>query len=157
AGHPLHHRPHHACDDIGVRVLEHRLRFPRVEPDAVAVRALIDLHALPVAGNQLVTALRAFHEMRFALRGGSLLLQRGALLPQQLRVAPREVFVFVAADVAHGVVTRLRPGGSARGEDDWPLYPCPFQRNTASTTWLFWRITRSSVPQVCSQPLGYRR
>ncbi len=102
-------------------MLEHRLRFTRVEPDTVAVGALIDLHALPVTGDQVVAALRTFHEVRFALGFAGLALQHGALLPQQLRVAPREVLVLVAADVAHGVVTWLRPGGRARGEEDWPL------------------------------------
>src|SRR5207248_11225978 len=85
-----------------------------------------------------------------------------------LGVPPGEVFLFVATRlVGHrtpgveGDLTvsvsppgRAGPcGGVAAGEDDCPLYPCPGQRSTASTTCPFWRNTTSSVPQVYSQPL----
>src|SRR5881397_2801519 len=61
-----------------------------VEPDAVTVRALIDLNPVPFAGDQIVAALRALHVVRlaFALGGGP--HDCRVLLPQQLGVATRK-------------------------------------------------------------------
>src|SRR5437016_5340164 len=108
----------------------------RFEPQPVAVRALVDLDPVPFPGDQVVAALGALHVMRPALRVRRRLLRAGALLAQQLGVAPGEVFLFVAARlVGHrspgveGDLTvsvsppgRAGPcGGVAAGEDDWPL------------------------------------
>src|SRR5881397_2602436 len=119
---------------------EHALRLARVEPHPVAVRALIDLDTVPLAGDQIVAALRTLHVLRATLvfRGG--LLDGGALLAEQLGVPFGEVFLLVSAGlVGHrpqgveGVFTvsvsppgRTGPcGGVAKGEDDCPLYRGP--------------------------------
>ena len=88
-----------------------------VEPDAVTVRALIDLNPVPFAGDQIVAALRALHVVRlaFALGGGP--HDCRVLLPQQLGVATREVLVLVLARtiVRHGADDGGGAGGGAGG------------------------------------------
>src|SRR6266545_4157335 len=74
----------HAPHDVRLRMREHALRLARVEPYPVAVRALIDLDAVPLPGDQIVPALRALHVVRATLGFGRGLLHAGALLPQQL-------------------------------------------------------------------------
>src|SRR5258705_9667329 len=107
--------PRHAFDDcpedagqyVRLRCLEQRFRLPGVEPDPMAVRTLVDLNAVPVTVDQIVTALRALHVMRLPLGLGGGLLGRRALLAQQLGVAAREILVLVLARlVAHGGGTR---------------------------------------------------
>src|SRR5256714_8986489 len=112
------------------------LGLARVEPQPVAVRALVDLNPVPCAADQVVAALGALHVMRAALGLCRRLLGAGALLPQQLGVPPGEVFLFVAARLfgprapgREGDLTvsvsppgRAGPcGGVAAGEDDCPL------------------------------------
>src|SRR6266567_299499 len=157
----------HAPHDVRLGMGEYALRFARVEPDPVAVRALIDLDAVPLSGDQIVPTLWAFHVMGAALGFRRGLLDGGALLAQQVGIPSGEVFLLVfAGRVGHrpqgveGDFTvsvsppgRAGPcGGVANGEDDCPLQPWPGQRSTASTTLPFCRNTTSSVPQVNSQP-----
>src|SRR5213076_506065 len=126
----------HAPHDVRLRMREYALRLARVEPDPVAVRALIDLDAVPLPGDQIVPALRALHVV-----GAALGFRRGfpngrALLAEQLRIPFGEVFLLVSAGlVGHrpqgveGDFTvsvsppgRAGPcGGVAKGEDDCPL------------------------------------
>ena len=61
----------------------------------MTVRALIDLNAVPLRGDQIVAALGAFHVVLLALALGGSLLRSRPLLPQQVGVPPREVLVFV--------------------------------------------------------------
>src|SRR2546426_919176 len=97
--------------DIRRRRLHEGLRLMRVEPDAVTVRALIDLNPVPFAGDQIVAALGALHVVRlaFALGGGP--HDRRVLLPQQLGIATREVLVLVLART----IVRHGAGGGAGG------------------------------------------
>src|SRR3989441_3056268 len=55
AEHPRHH--------VRLGVGERGFRLARVEPDAVAVSALVDLDAVPLTRDQVVAALRALHVM----------------------------------------------------------------------------------------------
>src|SRR5204863_7667736 len=79
---------------LGIR--SHYLRLARVEPYPVSMRALIDLDATPLAGDQIVAALRALHVVRAALGFRRALLGRGPLLAEQLGVPLGEVFLLVS-------------------------------------------------------------
>ena len=52
-----------------------------IEPHAVAVCALIDVNAVPLAGDQIVAAFGAFHVVRLAFAFGGGPHHRGMLLP----------------------------------------------------------------------------
>src|SRR5437667_204159 len=134
AGNAAQYRAEHAGHHGWLRVGEHGFCLARIEPEAVTMRALIDLHAVPLATDQVVAALGALHVM-----GAALGVDRGAvhclaLLAEQLGVTPGEVLVLVLARlVGHrsqgaesGLSFRLsRPGVMcgcvATGEDDWRL------------------------------------
>src|SRR6266567_8709316 len=97
SGHASQQGAEHAPHDVRLGMREYALRFARVEPDAVAVRALIDLDAVPLAGDQIVAALGALHVVRATLRIGGGLLGGRALLAHQLGITPGEVLLFVLA------------------------------------------------------------
>src|SRR6266446_5396864 len=59
------------------------------------MRALVDLDAIPIVGDEVVAAFGALHVMLLPLALGRRLLRRRTLLSQQLGVAAREVFVLV--------------------------------------------------------------
>src|SRR5882672_1265379 len=119
-GHTLRDGAEHARQDIGRRGLHQRLRLAGIEPHAVAMRALVDLDAIPVVRDEVIPALGALHIVLLALALGGGLLRRGALLPQQLRVAACEVLVFVLTRfiVRHGL-----GGGGAGGGAIWSVSP----------------------------------
>jgi hypothetical protein len=48
----------------------------------------------------------------------------------------------------------FREGGPERGDEDWPLYPCPGQRTMASVTCPLSSVTISAVPQERSHPFS---
>src|SRR5438093_1066333 len=85
------HPPH----DVRLGMREHALRLARVEPDPVAVRALIDLDAVPLPRDQIVAALRTLHAVGAALGFRRGLLDRGTLLAEQLGVSSGEVFLLM--------------------------------------------------------------
>src|ERR1043166_3470045 len=91
------HGAKHTGDDVGLGVGDQALGLAGVEPQPVAVGTLVDLDPVPLPGDQVVAALGALHVMRPALGLRRRLLRAGALLAQQLGVAPGEVFLFVAA------------------------------------------------------------
>src|SRR2546426_8631572 len=77
----------------------------------MAVGALVDLHAVPFPGDQVVPALGTLHVVRPALRLGGRPAHRLALLAQQLGVAPREVlFLVLARLVGHRGAQGLEGG-----------------------------------------------
>src|SRR5947199_249339 len=76
---------------------EHALRLARVVPHPVAVRALIDLDAVPFPGDQIVAAFGALHVVRAPLGFRRGLLDGRALLAQQLGVPSGEILLLVSA------------------------------------------------------------
>src|SRR3989442_4318969 len=98
-----------------------------VEPDAVTVRALIDLNPVPFAGDQIVAALGALHVVRLAFPFGGGPHDRRVLLPQQLGITTREVLVLVLARaiVCHGADGGGGAGGGARGGGGRTCSPSP--------------------------------
>src|SRR5258708_3674754 len=117
-------------------MLQQGVGFIRVEPDAVAVGALVDLDAIPIVGDQVVAAFGALHVMRLALGFAGGPLGAAALLAPQLGIASREVLVLVLAPLVRHRAQRFEscltfsvsppwcgrpPGGIAAGELDCPL------------------------------------
>src|SRR2546429_4632704 len=140
----------------------------RVEPDAVTVRALIDLNPVPFAGDQIVAALGALHVVRLAFTLGGGPHDRRVLLPQQLGIATREVLVLVLARtiVRHGAgggagggrICSLSPPGLATatrpgGDDASPGYRSPSHLGTRSTTIPSLSVTTSMEPLLYSLPI----
>src|SRR5439155_5189129 len=92
-------------------VLQQVLDLALVEPHAVAMRALVDLDAVPLSRDQVISAFRALHAVRATLGFGLGLPGGLALLAQQLGVPPGEVLLFVLAGL-------LRHGSRRRGWTD---------------------------------------
>src|SRR5438067_12819290 len=94
------------------------------------MRTLVDLNPVPFPGDQIVAAFRALHAVRLALGLARGLLRRRALLPQQLGVAPREVFVFVLTRTPTVALVRLHGLGGAGGGVTWSVSPPGLAKGT---------------------------
>jgi hypothetical protein len=67
-----------------------------VDPDAVAVGALVQDHVLPLAADQVVPAGGTLHEMGASLGGEPFARGGFALLAEEVGFAADEILVFVA-------------------------------------------------------------
>ncbi len=108
----------HPAYESWVPVFRGQVEFTRIEPDAEAVGALIDLDAVQVGRRKMTAALGASLLMAPALGIASGLLQRGALLFQELGVTKGEVLFFVLSWL---VGHREEPGLGLDMDGHWPL------------------------------------
>src|SRR6185295_8168640 len=111
---------------------------------AEALFAAIDLHAVIRLRMQVGATLGALHEVTLALLVG---VSPGGCLATRLEnlgVPLREILLFVLAGLfGHSPVCPVSAlaggvnlGVRLDGDDETPLYVCPWPRTTASTTWL---------------------
>lgn len=101
---PPHHRLQDPADGIAM-MLDEAVRLGGVDPDPVAVRALIEGEVLPFSADQIVSTGRALHEMGAALGGEALVASGFSLLADEVGFSTGEILVFVAvetASVRHG-------------------------------------------------------
>src|SRR6185437_2186346 len=101
---PPHHRLQYPADRIAM-MLDEAMRLGGIDPDPVAVRALIENEVLPFAADQIVSTGGAFHEMGASLGGEALVAGGFPLLADQVGFPAGEILVFVAvetASVRHG-------------------------------------------------------
>jgi len=70
-----------------------------VDPEAVAVWTLIEQQFLPLPSDQIVSARRAFPDMRLSLRGETLVPGGVPLLAEEVGLAAGEVLGLVAVEI----------------------------------------------------------
>jgi hypothetical protein len=104
-------------------VLLQRLELACIQPDTATMRAGFDLHLVQRDRSEIVSILRALHQVLPALGLSRGLIRQPSLPLEQLALLLREVLLLVLAGLvlgAHGVLGGVNPGARSAGEDETP-------------------------------------